>query len=61
MATWDHSYTVLMAALDCVDDTKLLGKALLEPLMKEAVPDKLFATDHGVKLFRLVPSNFLGW
>jgi len=49
VATTEHANTVLMAAIDCVDDTKFLAKAVLDPLMKQAT--KLVETDAGIKTF----------
>ncbi|KAA0198417.1 hypothetical protein HAZT_HAZT001906 [Hyalella azteca] len=50
VATWEHSYMVLLAALDCVEDTKFLHKAVLEVLMAEK--EKLLQSEYGTRVFR---------
>ncbi|KAF2357124.1 CPL domain [Trinorchestia longiramus] len=50
VATWDNSYMVLLAALDCIEDTKFLRKAILDVLMAEK--EKLLQSEIGVRVFR---------
>jgi len=52
VATTEHANTVLMAALDCVDDTKFLAKAVIDPLLANTT--KLVETDAGVKTFMYI-------
>jgi len=45
---WGH--TVLLAIFDCVDDTKIVGKAVVGELMEE--PEELFTNKFGVRVLK---------
>lgn len=50
----EHAYLVLLAALDCVDDTKLVDRVILQPLFEDPLP--VVKSKNGAKVVQYLLS-----